>query len=381
MFCPNCETEVPKGSFFCAECGADTVPAGGAGAAADGCRAVPAESPLHRRQEDRPPLPEESRGDEPEGGRAAGNAPESGAPGDPGHPRNPGGAPPAPADGLVPSCREEAADPEEAADARPPGADCAIAGESSAGNEDGREEGPVSPDAGGKRGGPGLFDEELSLFYEEPEDGPAEPRPRRRRVAMPYDPMEDLNAEYASSPRNPPAQADGDRPYRRVPLPAIAVLAATVLVLIAAALFVGGAFGGDGGLPAGSPAAVEGAGPAAPTASPDAGAVGTESGESVAPGGQVKAFTGSIVLMVTPTFDGYEAVVTGGSRIGEVDRIVITVQDKAGVHTLDWYYPYRGESFILMRGMYGGAASQAERVSAEAYFAGGEKELIWDEKY
>ena len=275
---------------------------------------------------------------------------------------------------------KEAAEPEEAADAGPAGADVAVVRDLSPGNEDGREEGRASPSSGGTRGGPGLFDEELSLFYEEPEDGPAEPRTRRRRVPMPYDPMEDLNAEYASSPQNPPAQADGDRPFRRAPLPAIAVMAAAVLVLLAAALLMGGSFGADGGLPA-SPAAVEGPAPAAPTASPDAGAVGTESAAAVAPGGQVKAFTGSIVLMVTPTFDGYEAVVTGGSGISEVDRIAITVQDKAGVHTLDWYYPYRGESFILMRGMYGGAASQAERVIAEAYFAGGEKELIWDEKY
>jgi len=310
--------------------------------------------------------------------------PESGDPGEPrepGHRRDPEGVPPAPADGLVPSCREDAADPQEAADPGPAGTDCAITGESFAGNGDGREEGPISPDAGGKRASPGLFDEELSLFYEEPEDGPTEPRTRRRRVPMPYDPMEDLNAEYASPPQNPPVQADGDRPSRRVPLPAIAVLAAVVLVLIAAVLFAGGFFGGDAGRPAGSPAAIEGPGLAAPTASPDTAAVGTGSPAATPPDGQVRAFTGSIVLMVTPTFDGYEAVVTGGSGIGEVDRIVITVQDKAGVHTLDWYYPYRGESFILMRGMYGGAASRAERVTAEAYFAGGEKELIWDEKY
>ena len=195
---------------------------------------------------------------------------------------------------------------------------------------------------------------------------------------MPYDPMDDLLAD--SEPPAHDEAAAADRPARRgagpattPPLPLIAGVAAVIIVVIAALLLFGGGIGGgDAGpvttdLPAEAAAAAE---------APDAEETPAEGGAAPMP-----AFTGSIVLLVTPTFDGYEAVVTGGSRIGDVGMITVTVEDKAGVHTLEWYYPYRGESFVLMRGMYGGAPSQVERVTAEAVFTTGEKELIWDEEY
>ena len=177
---------------------------------------------------------------------------------------------------------------------------------------------------------------------------------------MPYDPMDDLIDGDA-----PPAQdvtMAGEGPTRREgpagtpPLPLIAGVAAVIVVVLAAVFLLGGAIGGGD------------AGPATTALPADAAAAGATPAVEAAPGadaggatGPMPAFTGAIVLLVTPTFDGYEAVVTGGSRIGDVTTITVTVEDRAGAHAVEWYYPYKGESFVLMRGTYGGVAAQAER--------------------
>ena len=201
----------------------------------------------------------------------------------------------------------------------------------------------------------------------------------RRRVPMPYDPMEDLMAD---SPPEPPADAGETTPKRPFTMPQLPVIAgaaaAIVIVIIAAVLLMGG--GGPAG-DAGSPAAAAAPDAGGSAVAADAAVPGADVPATPGSGEAMPAFTDSIVLMVTPTFDGYQAVVTGGSRIGEVTMVAITVEDRAGVHTMEWYYPYRGESFVLMRGMYGGIRAQTERVTAEATFADGQKELIWDKEY
>jgi len=356
MLCPNCETEVPDSSFFCAECGADVVPVGDVEAADDACGAVSVGDPFPRMEEGLPPsthgVKDDGRHGE-ENPELSGAAPSEDAPADP------------PAEDAVPvSARRE--------DRK----DLPRAGPEAAAGDLWKDR--CAPDDGTQGDG------YSAVPADDAAAGPQEPVPApedngririreggtagpRRRVPMPYDPMEDFLGE--SPPENPPVRRNGEDPGRRVPLPAIGVLIAVVLVVIAVALFVaGGGLAGD----AVSTSAASGPVPAVTADTPAA---------TSAPEEQMAAFTGSIVLMVTPTFDGYRAVVTGGSRISEVAMVAITVEDKAGVHTMEWYYPYRGESFVLMRGMYGGIRAQTERVTAEATFAGGQKELIWDEEY
>ncbi|MGC9436305.1 MAG: zinc ribbon domain-containing protein, partial [Methanomicrobiales archaeon] len=68
MLCPNCETEVPDGSFFCAECGADIIHDGDGAAADDACRAVFDGDPSFREED--PPLAAGGVGDDRHGEEA-----------------------------------------------------------------------------------------------------------------------------------------------------------------------------------------------------------------------------------------------------------------------------------------------------------------------
>ncbi len=422
MLCPNCKTEVPDGSFFCAECGADIIHDGGGEAVQDACRTVlngdpplatgGAEDEDDGRHGETAPVTAEAGpwedGDasaapsaedtvpvsvESEGRKAFSRAGPEGTAGDlwddicadDDGTQGDGYSPaPAPVDGEPANGGSFAERPATVGDGDEE------ENEEDRRNEDGglfgaeqEDDAAVAPgepvpvmEDGGDSGETAAGDDGLIRIREGSRSGP------RRRVPMPYDPMEELMAEEPTPP-NPPGNAgekDPKRPFSLPQLPVIAGVAAAalVIVIIAAALVMGGGtFADDAGSPAADVAAVSGT----PAASADAAVPGEDVAATPVFAEEMPAFTGSIVLMVSPTFDGYEAVVTGGSRIDEVAMVAITVEDKAGVHTMDWYYPYRGESFILMRGVYGGIRAQTERVMAVATFAGGQKELIWDEEY
>lgn len=74
---------------------------------------------------------------------------------------------------------------------------------------------------------------------------------------------------------------------------------------------------------------------------------------------------------------GYKVEIDGGLKKNEVAVIEVTVKDDGGLHTMEWTYPSRHESFFMAREAYNGTASAIEHVTATATFTDGKKEVVF----
>ncbi len=93
----------------------------------------------------------------------------------------------------------------------------------------------------------------------------------------------------------------------------------------------------------------------------------------------VPTFTPSenLILSVSAYGGGYKVEIDGGPMSNEVATILMTVEDTGGLHTMEWVYPSRHESFIMAREAYNGTASAIEHVTATATFTDGKKEVVF----
>ena len=82
-------------------------------------------------------------------------------------------------------------------------------------------------------------------------------------------------------------------------------------------------------------------------------------------------------LSISAYDGGYKAEIDGGLKANEVAKIVLTIEDVGGIHSMEWAYPSRRESFFMAREAYNGTASAIEHVTATATFTDGKKVVVF----
>ena len=85
----------------------------------------------------------------------------------------------------------------------------------------------------------------------------------------------------------------------------------------------------------------------------------------------------NLILSVSAYGGGYKVEIDGGLMANEVATIVVDVEDRGGIHTVEWVYPSRHESYFLAREAYNGTPSAIEHVVATATYTDGKKEVVF----
>ncbi len=85
----------------------------------------------------------------------------------------------------------------------------------------------------------------------------------------------------------------------------------------------------------------------------------------------------NLILSVSAYGGGYKVEIDGGLMANEVATILMTVEDTGGLHTMEWVYPSRHESYYMAREAYNGTASAIEHVTATATYTDGKKEVVF----
>lgn len=85
----------------------------------------------------------------------------------------------------------------------------------------------------------------------------------------------------------------------------------------------------------------------------------------------------NLILSVSAYGGGYKVEIDGGLMENEVATILVAVEDTGGLHTMEWVYPSRHESFIMAREAYNGTPSAIEHVVATATYTDGKKEVVF----
>ncbi|WFN34305.1 zinc ribbon domain-containing protein [Methanogenium sp. S4BF] len=166
-------------------------------------------------------------------------------------------------------------------------------------------------------------------------------------------------------PRSAESYPWAEKPSKSRKRPLVAGLAVIILVVLALSLLVYGLPGqgsANGGLPVPTPL---------PTPLSDETPVPvTETAPPWTP-------SDNLVLSVSAYGGGYKVEIDGGIKANEVAKIALTVEDSGGLHTMEWVYPSRRESFFMARDAYNGTASATEHVTATATFTDGKKEVVF----
>lgn len=173
-------------------------------------------------------------------------------------------------------------------------------------------------------------------------------------------------ARGARPPSPPPLSAAP--PSRRRPGSAgIVEIAVALLVVLGIALLVYGLPGGDA-----SNTSVVIPTPL-PTVVPDTTPVPATATETPPPWTPSE----NLQLSVSAYGGGYKVEIEGGLLANEVEKIVLTVEDAGGEHTMEWVYPSRHETFFMARDAYNGTASATEYVTATATYSDRTKEVVF----
>jgi|GEM_PF-2969214 len=85
----------------------------------------------------------------------------------------------------------------------------------------------------------------------------------------------------------------------------------------------------------------------------------------------------NLILSVSSYGGGYKVEIDGGLRANEVAKIHMTVEDTGGLHSMEWVYPSRHETFFMAREAYNGTVSAIEHVTATATFTDGKEEVVF----
>lgn len=85
----------------------------------------------------------------------------------------------------------------------------------------------------------------------------------------------------------------------------------------------------------------------------------------------------NLQLSVSSYGGGYKVEIEGGLLANEVEKVVLTVDDAGGEHTMEWIYPSRHETFFMAREAYNGTASATEHVTATATYSDRTKEVVF----
>lgn len=171
------------------------------------------------------------------------------------------------------------------------------------------------------------------------------------------------SAKTKSRVEEPYSPADFPSPSRRRPM--IAGMAVVILVVLGIAILIYGLpdqESADSGVVA--PTSM-------PTAVPDTTPVPVA--ETTSPWTP----SDNLLLSVSAYGGGYKVEIDGGLKANDVETIVLTVEDNGGLHTMEWVYPSRHESFFMAREAYNGTASAIEYVTATATFTDGKKEVVF----
>ncbi|WAI00248.1 zinc ribbon domain-containing protein [Methanogenium organophilum] len=171
------------------------------------------------------------------------------------------------------------------------------------------------------------------------------------------------SAKTKSRVVKPCSHADLPYPSRRRPM--ISGLAVMILVVLGIAILI---YGPPGQSPPDSGVVVP---TPLPTAVPDTTPVPvTETAPPWTP-------SENLILSVSAYGGGYKVEIDNGLKANEVETILLTVEDNGGLHTMEWVYPSRHESFFMAREAYNGTASAIEHVTATATFTDGKKEVVF----
>jgi len=173
----------------------------------------------------------------------------------------------------------------------------------------------------------------------------------------------DSSAKTKSRVAEPYLYADFPIPSRKRPM--IAGLAVVILVVLGIAILIHG-LPEQGSVDAGLVVPTS-----LPTVVPDTTPVPvTETAPPWTP-------SDNLLLSVSAYGGGYKVEIDGGLKANYVETIVLTVEDNGGLHTMEWVYPSRRESFYMAREAYNGTVSATEYVTATATFTDGKKEVVF----
>ena len=85
----------------------------------------------------------------------------------------------------------------------------------------------------------------------------------------------------------------------------------------------------------------------------------------------------NLILSVSAYGGGYKVEIDRGLMANEVAKILMTIEDTGGLHSMEWVYPSRHETFFMAREAYNGTVSAIEHVIATATFTDGHKEVVF----
>lgn len=85
----------------------------------------------------------------------------------------------------------------------------------------------------------------------------------------------------------------------------------------------------------------------------------------------------NLILSISAYGGGYMVEIDKGLKADEVAKIVLSVEDDGGLHTMEWVYPSFRESFFMRRDAYNGTMSASEHITATAIFNDGKKEVVF----